>query len=237
MDYKDYQTGVTKEFFWFKAKRQLIDVLLNKLNSEKKLKILNVGVGTGEDLLVIKQFGEIYGIDTEPEALKLIPKELIFEKKVCDACHIPYPDDFFDLVVAFDMLEHSEDDIAAIKEINRVLKPNGFFVFTVPAFNFLYSSHDKALNHFRRYDKSIIKNRLANFLCLELGYWVFSLFLPVAIQRLLKRKECDSKVHYIVLPKFINNIFFSLLRIENLLIKHRIALPIGITIYGIFQKS
>ena len=236
MDYRDYQTGVTKEFFWFKAKRQLISFLLNKLKSEKKSKILNVGVGTGEDLLVIKQFGETYGIDIDPDALKLIPKELIFEKKVCDVCHISYPDSFFDLVVAFDVLEHIEDDIAAINEISRVLKPNGFFVFTVPAFNFLYSSHDKALNHFRRYNKSIIKSRLSNFLCLELGYWVFSLFLPVAIQRLLKRRESNPKIHYIALPKFINNIFFSLLKVENLLVKHRIALPVGTTIYGIFQK-
>lgn len=237
MDYKDYQAGVTKEFFWFKAKEQLVDVLLNRAKSEKRLKILNMGAGTGDDLSVIKQFGDIYVIDIDPNALELIPIELIVEKKVCDACNIPYPDDFFDLVVAFDVLEHIEDDITAITEIGRVLKPDGFFVFTVPALNFLYSSHDRALNHFRRYDKATINNRLLNFSCLELGYWVFSLFLPIAIQRLLKRKESNPKVHYITLPRFINHIFYSLLRVENWLIKHRIALPIGTTIYGIYQKS
>ncbi len=236
MDYKDYQTGATREFFWFKAKEQLIGVLLSRARSENGLKILNMGAGTGDDLSVIKQFGEIYVIDIDPNALELIPKELIVEKKLCDACNIPYPDDFFDLVVAFDVLEHIEDDITAINEIGRVMKPNGVFVFTVPAFNFLYSSHDRALNHFRRYDKATIKNRLSNFSCLELGYWVFSLFLPVAIQRLLKRNESAPKVHYIAFPRFINHIFYSLLRVENWLIKHRVGLPIGITIYGIYQS-
>ena len=135
MDIRDYQAGATGEFFWFKAKEQLIEVLLNKLNCEKRLKVLNVGAGTGDDLSVIKRFGEIHAVDIDPKALELIPKKLVVEKKACDICSMPYPDCFFDLVVAFDVLEHIETDTEAVNEIGRVLKPNGFFIFTVPAFN------------------------------------------------------------------------------------------------------
>lgn len=236
MDYRDYRAGATKDFFWHRAKIQLIEVLLNKITPEGKLKILNVGVGTGDDLSVINQFGEIYVIDIDSNALELIPQEFIFEKKVSNACHLPYADNFFDLALAFDVLEHIENDVLAIDEIYRVLKSEGFFIFTVPAFSSLYSSHDRALNHFRRYDKETLKILLSRFKSVELGFWVFSLFLPVAIQRILKRKGSDSKVHFVKLPTFINDIFYYLLRIENYLIKHGVPLPIGMTIYGIYQK-
>lgn len=237
MDYKDYQDGATKDFFWHKAKIHLIEILLNKVKSAKKVKILNLGAGTGDDLPVIAKFGEIYVIDIDSYALELIPKDLIYEKRTCNACYLPYVNNFFDLIVAFDLLEHIENDKLAINEIYRVLKKGGFFIFTVPAFNFLYSSHDKALNHFRRYDKRYIKNLFSNFECKELGYWVFLLFLPVAIQRLLKRKNYIPRVHFMNLPKFVNNILYYLLRCENWFIKYKIPLPIGITIYGIYKKT
>lgn len=236
MDYRDYQAGATKDFFWHRAKIQFIGVLLNKLRRGKRLKILNIGAGTGDDLPVINQFGEIYVIDVDSNTLELISQKLVFEKRVCDACRLPYPNNFFDLALAFDVLEHIEDDSLAINEIYRVLKSGGLFIFTVPAFSFLYSSHDKALNHFRRYDKKTIRDRLSRFKSIESGFWVFSLFLPVALQRILKRKESNPKVHFIKLPTFINDIFYYLLRIENYLIEHGVPLPVGTTIYGIYQK-
>jgi len=134
------------------------------------------------------------------------------------------------------VLEHIENDVMAINEIYRVLKSEGFFIFTVPAFSFLYSSHDRALNHFRRYDKKTIKACFSKFKPIELGFWIFSLFLPAALERILKRKESNPKVHFTKLPKPINDVFYYLLRIENYLIKHGIPLPVGITIYGIYQK-
>lgn len=237
MDYEDYRRGVARDFFWFRAKEKLIGVLLNKLNCKKKLKILNVGAGTGNDLSVLRKFGKIYAVDTNKNALDLLPKDLVFEKLVCDACQMPYPDGFFDLVVAFDVLEHIKEDSMAVNEINRVLKPNGFFVFTVPAFNFLYSSHDRALNHFRRYNNAYIKKLLTGFSSIEQGYWMFFLFLPVALQRLIRRRDHKPKIHYVKLPKVINNLLYSFLSIENWLIAHNVTLPLGTTIYGIYKNQ
>ncbi len=68
MDFNDYQVGAAKEHFWFKAKRGLIDFLLKKTVLDRNCKILNVGAGTGEDLEVIKKFGNVYAIDLEKKS-------------------------------------------------------------------------------------------------------------------------------------------------------------------------
>jgi len=155
MDYKDYQSGKVKLDFWFRAKNDLIEKLLfNQFPKKKKLKILNLGAGTGSDLEILNNFGEVYVIDVEKKALDLIPDNLCVEKKICDACKLIYKDDFFDLVVSFDVFQHIENDEIAIKEAYRVLKKKGILFFSVPALQKLYSSHDKALEHKRRYSKS-----------------------------------------------------------------------------------
>jgi|Deesub1362A_J573_1020465.scaffolds.fasta_scaffold01997_5 SAM-dependent methyltransferase len=237
MDYRDYKKGMTKDFFWFKAKNELIEILLNKLELSKRARILNVGAGTGEEMPILNRRGDVYVIDKNPNVIELIPQEFCIEKKVTDVCNMHYPQGMFDLVVAFDVLEHVEDDMLAIKEIYRVLNKNGYFVFTVPAFNCLYSLHDRNLQHFRRYNKRAIKNLLIDFECIELRYWMFTLFMPIALQRMLERRKHESIIHNIKLPKLINDFLYYLLKMENYLIGHGVILPVGITIYGIYRKS
>ena len=146
MDYRDYIDGQTGEQFWFKSKKDLINILMNKIG-RKNLKILNIGSGTGVDLEIMNRFGNIYIIDVNKKALDLIPSNLYSEKKVCDATALPYPNDFFDIVCSFDVFEHIENDKKAVLEAHRVLKKNGLLLLMVPAFNFLFSAHDKALLH------------------------------------------------------------------------------------------
>jgi SAM-dependent methyltransferase len=237
MDYRDLEAGAKRDFFWFKAKLKLIDVVLAKLRSEKELKILSVGCGTGEEIKVLRDYGKVYAIDIEAKALALVPDELCEEKRLADVCRIPYTDDFFDLAVSFDILEHVKDDVRAVREISRVLKDDGFFVFTVPAFRFLFSSHDRALQHFRRYNKKILRERLRAFRRIEMGFWMSFLFLPVAVMRLIRRNKSVDRIHYRALPPLVNNLLYRLLQLENWLIEHRIPLPVGTTIYGIFQNQ
>ena len=152
MDYKDLQSGNTQEDFWFKAKNGLVKTLLEKTCANKKeLLILNLGAGTGDDLKILSKFGKNYVIDIDQESLSAIDNTLCAEKKLADACDLPYRDDFFDVVVSFDVFEHIKNDFQAIREVHRVLKSGGVLIFAVPAFEFLFSSHDKALRHFRRY--------------------------------------------------------------------------------------
>jgi ubiquinone/menaquinone biosynthesis C-methylase UbiE len=236
MDYKDYEIGKSGDDFWFRAKKQLIkNLLLRELESGKKLKILNIGAGTGEDLEILNKFGEVYVIDIEKKALDLIPKKLCKEKNICDACNLNYPDNFFDLVVAFDVFEHIEKHEKAIKEAHRVLKRKGNLIFSVPAFQFLYSAHDKALKHKRRYSKRKLKDLLRCFKKINLSYWNSLLFLPIALQRIAK-KRTPPKVEAPKFNIFLDNLLFKILNFENFLIKRNFKFPLGITIIGCCNK-
>ncbi len=150
MDIRDFESGVGKDFFWFTPKAELISVMLGKLGFGSGHRVLVLGAGTGDDLPIISKSGDVYAVEPDPKALALIDEELVVEKRAADACELPYDAKFFDLAVAFDVLEHIENDEKAISEIYRVLKSGKSFVFTVPAFDWLFSSHDRALGHFRR---------------------------------------------------------------------------------------
>jgi SAM-dependent methyltransferase len=232
MDYKDLQAGKTKEYLWFKARNNLIDVLMKKAcKNKRQLKILNIGAGTGDDLEVLNKYGENYVIDIDEKALSIIDDSLCEEKKVSDACNLTYADNFFDVVVSFDVFEHIKKDKDAAAEIYRVLKDNGALIFTVPAFQFLFGSHDKALNHQRRYSKKSIKVLLFQFFDLKIFFWNSLFFVPMALIRLFNKRS-SPKVDQINLPSWLNSFLFYFLKIDNFLIKREVSMPIGLSIVG-----
>jgi SAM-dependent methyltransferase len=237
MDYKDYQSGATPSHFLFKARTNLIEVLISSIKQPHHIKILDLGAGTGENIQALHKFGAVHAVDINQHALDLIPNNLVFEKKQGDACAIPYPNGHFDVVVAFDVLEHIQDDSKMVAEVTRVLKKDGFFIFTVPAYNALYSAHDKALDHYRRYNASTLKSLLRQLAPIQRGAWFFSLFPPVALIRLITKSQPARNNQAMQLPRFINTLFYQILNLENKLIARGIRFPFGLTKYGIYQKK
>jgi len=233
MDYRDLESGIQSDHFWFRGKRGLIRTLLEKARLPQKASILNIGAGTGDDLAVISGFGSVYAVDCEQEALDRIEPALVSERRLCDATSLPYADASFDAVVAFDVLEHINEDRTAVAEIMRVLRPGGAFVFTVPAFGFLFSAHDRQLGHLRRYTKTMLKDLFgSNFSWIWMGYWMFTLFPLLAAARLIERGEGKASTN----AGPLNGIFSLVLRMENALISLGLKLPVGSTIYGICRK-
>lgn len=236
MDYKDLEAGNTADYFWFKCKTDLIHSFMQKkCRSTGDLKILNIGAGTGDDLKVLKKFGKNYVTDIDNNALSTIDKNLCEDIRQVDACSLPYNDNFFDVVISCDVFEHINDHLKAISEAHRVLKPNGILIFTVPAFQSLYSSHDKALDHFRRYSKKTIKTALAPFSSRKLFFWNTMLFLPIALNRLI-RKNAKPKVDNMKIKPWVNLILYRILKVDNFLIKRNLSMPVGLSIVGYCYK-
>lgn len=237
MDYKDYLAGQPMTHCWLRGKKELIAIFLDRITKsmpKRKLKILNVGAGSGYDLETLKRYGDVYVIDINKDVLRLMPKRLYFEKKVGDACKIPYKNNFFDIAVSFDVIEHIEDDVGAVSEIYRVLKKNGYFAFSVPAFQSLFSSHDRVLGHKRRYSKKSLARLLSKFRNLKLNYWNVIFFPPLAILRILKKNS--SKADYTKFPRWAHSFFYAGFAVENKLIKHDMPMPFGLTLAGYCKK-
>ncbi len=239
MDYKDYLSGQIQDNFWSMAKRDLIEMLLEKYTN-KGLRglgnhILNIGAGVGDDLKVIRDFGVVHVVDIDARALQLIPHGMCQEKRVADILDLPYPEKSFDIVTCFDVLEHVKDDARAIHEVLRVLKEGGLMLFTVPAYQRLYSSHDRVLKHERRYDYPDMIGHLSSFKIVYMSYWNCLLSIPVAARRLM-RKNLKPVADIVSFSRPQNLFLYYLMHVENVLMKHGIILPFGTSIVGICEK-
>ncbi len=233
-------------YFWYKARKNLIDYLLNKKlkNFSKKRKILDIGCGTGTELNVLKKYGQVTALDMDITALNIIKKENcnIVEGNIEN---IELAKENYDCICCFDILEHINNDEKVLKKIYSALKPGGYLLFTVPAFGYLFSTHDKYSGHIRRYTKKDLQIKLNNnyFKKINLGFWNFFLFIPIALIRIIKKViflnllttknyTTDAKP----LNKYINSLLYYILDTENALIRKNIPLPFGLTIFGSAKK-
>lgn len=241
MDIIDYKAKSSKDIWWFKGKRDLLNVLLNKYCDNKiNLSILDVGCGTGEDLDIISRFGNVTIIDISKEALNLISDNLVERKILCDIQKINKDlYNKFDIVIMLDILEHIRDDDLAIDQCYKALKKDGTLIMLVPAVSRIYSAHDKALQHYRRYDKKFLFEKIdRKFKTKKIFYWNSILSLPIFLFKILRRgsKKGGTDISSFPLPKFINNFFYYTLKFENFLIKKGIHLPIGVSLIAIAKK-
>ena len=136
-----------------------------------------------------------------------------------------------------DLLEHLADDQPALKEMHRICKPGGYLFVTVPAFPSLFSSHDKALGHFRRYSASGLGESVSagGFVVQKLSYTVTSIFPLAAAYRMLRRKTDSTATDLFPVPEPFNCALSLLMRLEAWL-GWQIRLPFGLTAFALATK-
>ncbi|HEX8237455.1 MAG TPA: methyltransferase domain-containing protein [Abditibacteriaceae bacterium] len=160
------------QYWWFAGRRAIIASLLDSLRSrsahgassaEAAIRLLDIGCGTGANLPLLRSFagssGSVTAMDFSPLALQFARDQLPCDdssKNLSmlrgDAQRLPFGDNSFDVATMLDVLEHLSDDCLALSEVRRVLRPGGALVMSVPAYQKLWSAHDEALHHFRRYE-------------------------------------------------------------------------------------
>jgi len=193
-------------------------------DARKSSSILDIGCGGGRNMQWLKSFGKVIGVDNNPKAIEFCQQ--YGTTILADAAKLPLPDGSFDLITAFDVLEHLEDDKSAIKEWGRVLNNGGYLFISVPAYQWLFSSRDKQLGHYRRYNLHNLVQLLRNenFEPIFTSY-IFALVFPFfVIQRLFFQKGTASV--YPKFPQFIDSFLMKLSNLEANLIKF-IRFPFG----------
>lgn len=230
-------------YWWHVGRRAVIRSLMRafvKLPDQPR--ILDVGCGTGRNVALLGDFGRAFGADPSPEALAIGRGLGLADRLVgAEAERIPFRDGTFDLVAALDVLEHLEDDRAGLLEIRRVLRPGGYLLAAVPAYRFLWSEHDEALGHRRRYVASELhqKLNLAGYAVVKRSYaisFAFPLIVAFRLWRGLFPPTAELQASYVMLPAWLNNTFAGFLSAEAALMRS-MNLPLGTSIFVVARRG
>lgn len=219
--------------FWFKARNELILWALTRYCGDFRT-YLEIGCGTGYVLTgvahrfpdAVLSASEIFTAGLR-FAAERVPSAAFMQM---DARHIPFSEEF-NVVGAFDVVEHIKEDDAVLAQAYKALKPGGYLLLTVPQHAWLWSSSDDYARHERRYSKEELheKVRSAGFKLQRSSSFV-SLLLPfMLISRLsLKKKQAEfDPTEEFKLPAWINAAFYRVMALERGVIRLGLNLPVG----------
>jgi len=245
--YKEYY-HLEREHWWFSARLNILEnkvkqILVNKPAAQ----ILNIGIATGATSIMLQKYGAVTSLEYDKECCEYVRDKCNIEVINGSMTELPFDSNQFDLVCAFDVVEHIEDDSTAITELKRVMKTNGRFFLTVPAFMFLWSEHDEINHHFRRYTRNNFKSLLTGhglFLTYS-SYFNFLLFIPIAVVRVLQnaftnknKKNSDKKSDFEGMNSsgLLNSLLRFVFLLEKPLLSMGILLPFGVSVMAIGKK-
>jgi len=222
--------------WWYRARREVIAALIRRsVSPPAEARILEIGCGTGHNLAMLGEFGHVDALELDEEARTFAEQRL--GRSVMSA---PLPelagvnDCHYDFIGAFDVIEHIDDDRAAVASIAAKLKPGGKFLITVPAHQWMWSAHDVVNHHKRRYSKRRLRQLIESSpLRLErIGYFN-SLLFPVAVaERLSSRLRGVENADLALPPAPLNAALERTFAAERHLIG-RLPLPVGLSLFAV----
>jgi len=187
---------------------------------------------------MLASFGAVKAFEMDPTArqlahaksgLEVVPGSL--------PTPLPFAAEQFDVITAFDVLEHIEQDVESLSALATRLAPNGRLYVTVPAFAWLWSKHDELHHHCRRYTRKLLVARLqeAGLRPVQVTYFNTLLFFPIVITRLIKRFVSDDGSDERLPPQWINRIFERVFGAESRFIG-RLRVPFGVSLLAIAER-
>jgi SAM-dependent methyltransferase len=224
--------------WWYAARRQILTVVLKTLTLPPSPKIVEIGSGTGGNLPMLAQFGQVEAIEPNSEGRVFITQRGFPVQDGLLPDQMPIPPESVDMVAMLDVLEHVEADAASLKTVHNMLKTGGYLVLTVPAFPSLWSYHDKQRHHHRRYTKQQLRA-----LCLAAGFTIekFSyyntLLFPVVVgvrflNKLLGRHDSSDEK----MPSTRTNAVLQAIFASERHWLRRASLPIGVSLLVVLRK-
>jgi len=228
--------------WWFRGRRAILKSAIDsffQVTGQPK-DIFEIGCGNGGNLPLLANYGKLFAVEMNDAALKRSASRGIAQiEKGYLPDSLPFDDKAFDLVAAFDVIEHIDDDLKSIQVIHARLNPNGLLVLTVPAYNMLWSPHDELSHHKRRYTSAQIISVIetAGFKVLYKSYFNTLLFplavLNILLSRIFKSYSCFALK---LPPSIINSIFTSVFSFESRILS-KFSLPFGMSIVVCAQRK
>ena len=226
--------------WWYRARRDILSRYLTRYgNLPKQARILEIGCGTGHNLPMLGAFGQVDAIEIDPAARDIASARL--GKPVGEA---PLPEltgvdrAAYDLIAVLDVVEHIDDDVAALRAMAGCLKPGGKILITVPAHQWMWSAHDVVNHHHRRYSKKTLAAAIERAGLTHNGLrWFNSLLFPAAVAariagRLTGKDDSDDSPP----ARPLNAAFEKIFALERHLVG-RIPLPPGLSIITLASRD
>ncbi|HEY0112248.1 MAG TPA: class I SAM-dependent methyltransferase [Allosphingosinicella sp.] len=234
----DRMAELDSRHWWYRARRDILAALIRRrIALPADARILEIGCGTGHNLVMLKLFGSVDAIEVDPAAREIASQRL---GRTVMASPLPelagVEDAAYDLIALLDVLEHIEEDREALVSVARKLRPGGRILLTVPAHPWMWSAHDVVNHHKRRYTKKTLAKVVeAAGLKLEMLRWFNSLLFPVAAAarlagRVRRKEDSDDKLP----PAPVNAVFERLFGLERHAIG-RLPLPPGVSLAAILS--
>jgi SAM-dependent methyltransferase len=226
--------------WWFVGKRLLVTALLADALAAPRPRILDAGCGTGGMLAHLRGISpgaRAVGTDPSALALALCKRRGLAAVARAEAGHLPFRRADFDVVLLLDVLEHVRDEGALLAAVRRVLRPGGTVLVSVPAYQWLWSVHDEALHHVRRYTARRLRHALAEagFIVDRLTYTNIAALPPAVIVRALLPRlglvRADGTDRGQVAP-WVNRLLIRAYRAEARLVRHA-SLPAGLSVAAV----
>jgi SAM-dependent methyltransferase len=225
---------VEQSHWWYTGRRKILAEFVEEICrhvTDRRPRILDVGCGTGANLLMLSKYGEAEGVDVSEDALAFCRERGLEKVRLGAGEELPYENGTFDLVTAFDVVEHMDDDLAGLREMRRVLRRGGRVLLFVPTFMFLWGLQDDVSNHRRRYRLPELRRVLeqAGFEIERTTYANITFFLPILVMRQLMRvtglkTDSENNINVTALNGVLGRVFGA----ESWWLKH-MNLPFGVS--------
>jgi SAM-dependent methyltransferase len=229
--------------WWFLGRRRLFLALLEQRvpHQARPARILDFGCGTGAWLGDLERFGTVSAVDADPSAVAFCHERGRAEVTlVPPGAALPFPDGAFDVVTALDVIEHIDDDVSALAELRRVLRPGGLLLVAVPAFMFLWGVQDEVSHHHRRYTAGSLRRALsaAGLRVDRTSYFNTALFPPIALVRVgrrLLRAPSSRQSDFELGPAWLNRTLAAVFGAEAGILARR-DLPFGVSLLALATR-
>jgi SAM-dependent methyltransferase len=235
-----HMAEVDERHWWYCARREILAALIRRLvRPPVASAVLEIGCGTGHNFTMLGEFGHVDALELDDEARAIAEKRLgrgIMSAPLPGLAGVP--EHHYDMIAAFDVIEHIDDDHAAVASIAARLKRGGKFVMTVPAHQWMWSAHDRVNHHKRRYSKAGLRQLIeASPLKLDRVGYFNSLLFPVAVaERLASKAIGKENAELGIPPAPLNAALKRTFAAERHLIG-RVPLPPGLSLFAIASAT
>ncbi len=225
--------------WWFMARRAiLLDALKKYVPQHQGRTVAEIGCGTGGNLNAFREYYDVLGVDISSHAVEFArqrPGLTVHCGDFRDVLRGRWQ--HLDAVVLADVLEHVGEDFVFLNDIIRRLKSGACLVVTVPAHRFLWSGHDEALGHKRRYGRRELRRLWKDSAVDELFFSSFNcmLFSAIACFRLVRRDSGRQKSDLYLPAPWINAALYGIFSLDRLAMKFA-SLPLGTSYLAVLRK-